>query len=224
MARGIPIMSPTTFDEITAALRAAWEAMPGQVERWHQVEPDADDSASAGRTPEGPSLDGLRVLVRAEHLVNFRLWHVEDEARRTDVDDAAIARCKRRIDGLNQTRNDLIERVDACLVDLLEPSLPATAARHNTETVGNALDLDPDFVRFIPKGAVKSDRELWDIMTETIISRPFLGVAQDFVSFRSFFELLLSFRIVGIPVRMIFKSQGSVSLFDLLLCGPSVYS
>ncbi len=133
-------MSPTTFDEITAALRAAWEAMPGQVERWHQVEPDADDSASAGRTPEGPSLDGLRVLVRAEHLVNFRLWHVEDEARRTDVDDAAIARCKRRIDGLNQTRNDLIERVDACLVDLLEPSLPATAARHNTETVGNALD------------------------------------------------------------------------------------
>jgi len=127
------------FEQLTAALRVAWEAMPGQVERWHEAEPP-----SGGSLPEEASLEALGSLIRAEHLVNHRLWHVEDEARRTDVDDAAIADCKRRIDGLNQARNDLIERVDACLVALLEPLLPPlpgdAPARHNTETVGNALD------------------------------------------------------------------------------------
>ncbi len=132
-------MPAMTIDDIIAAARDAWEAMPGQVERWHQAEP-----APAPPFPEGrevPSPEELRVLARDEHLVNFRLWHVEDEARRVDVDDAVIADCKRRIDALNQARNDLIERVDACLVALLEPLLPPDAAeRHNTETVGNAMD------------------------------------------------------------------------------------
>lgn len=128
-----------TIDDITAALDAAQRAMPGQVERWHEAAPQGDEPL-----PGEPSLESLGLLVRAEHAVNFRLWHVEDEARRTDVDDAVIADCKRRIDGLNQARNDLIERVDACLVALLEPLLPPVPGdgppRYNTESVGNAMD------------------------------------------------------------------------------------
>jgi enolase len=42
-------------------------------------------------------------------------------------------------------------------------------------TLGKRLNLDPDFVRFIPAGLIKHDRELWDIMTEVIVSRGYEG-------------------------------------------------
>lgn len=46
---------------------------------------------------------------------NLQLWHLEDEARRSDVDDAYIGRIKRKIDIANQSRNDLIDRIDELL-------------------------------------------------------------------------------------------------------------
>jgi hypothetical protein len=116
------------------------------VARWHGAEPEGPPLQAVGEGLEAEtgacSLETLQGLVLAEHLVNFRLWHVEDEARRRDVDAEVIADCKRRIDALNQQRNDIIERVDGCLVALIEPHLPPAqgAPRHNTETLGNALD------------------------------------------------------------------------------------
>nr|WP_209280104.1 DUF4254 domain-containing protein [Desulfobaculum xiamenense] len=106
------------------------------VAAWHEAEPD--DIA----VPEGEATPAtLRALVAREHLRNYRLWHVEDEARRKDVDAEVIARCKREIDGLNQSRNDHMERVDACVVELVSGLLPQDAAeRYNTETIGAALD------------------------------------------------------------------------------------
>jgi hypothetical protein len=57
------------------------------------------------------------------------------------VDDAVIADCKRKIDALNQKRNDAVEAVDRCLVSILEPLLPKSASlRQNTETAGMAVD------------------------------------------------------------------------------------
>jgi hypothetical protein len=103
---------------------------------WHEHTPDASPACS-----EEPGTESLCGLVLVQHFYNFNLWHTEDEARRMDVDSAVIAGCKRRIDGLNQKRNDAIEAVDRCLVSILEPLLPKSAPlRQNTETVGMAID------------------------------------------------------------------------------------
>ena len=46
---------------------------------------------------------------------NIKLWHCEDEVRRTDLEDSEIVKIKRRIDTTNQERNDLMDKVDQIL-------------------------------------------------------------------------------------------------------------
>ena len=46
---------------------------------------------------------------------NIKLWHCEDEVRRTDLADVEIVKIKRRIDTTNQERNDLMDKVDEIL-------------------------------------------------------------------------------------------------------------
>ena len=46
---------------------------------------------------------------------NIKIWHLEDEVRRTDLPDATIVQTKRQIDTTNQERNDLIDKVDQIL-------------------------------------------------------------------------------------------------------------
>ena len=55
--------------------------------------------------------EGLGDLVSRLAQTHVELWHEEDKAR--DPRDAAVARAKRRIDQLNQIRNDLVEAIDA---------------------------------------------------------------------------------------------------------------
>jgi hypothetical protein len=118
-------------------LRQAWTAQLDSVVRWHEQAPPEN-------IPAGPD-DGLVELVLRQHLKNFLLWHVEDRARRKDVDDGVITACKREIDGLNQQRNDLMEQVDAWLVNAVatfaaQLAVPEESRRFNTETLGAALD------------------------------------------------------------------------------------
>lgn len=82
--------------------------------------------------------DGLTELIASQHFCNFKLWAFEDEARRTDVDDAHIAAVKRAIDEWNQRRNDLIEAVDQGLLALLPR--PADSAVQHSETAGMMID------------------------------------------------------------------------------------
>lgn len=87
------------------------------------------------------NFEQLEAFVVKEHLHNFKLWHVEDKARRVDVDDRSIAECKRAVDLLNQQRNDTIEKIDGCLIQLLTPFIPqSSSGKHNTETPGMAID------------------------------------------------------------------------------------
>ena len=99
------------------------------VARWHEHPIDNDQT-------------GLMGLIVSQHEANYRLWHEEDTARSPSADDAVIAGVKRRIDGLNQRRNDLIEQVDDAITQSLGDAgvSPAATAPINTETAGSAID------------------------------------------------------------------------------------
>jgi hypothetical protein len=76
--------------------------------------------------------------IERNHRCNCRLWTEEDQARRRDVPDAAIAGNKRNIDAFNQQRNDAIEKIDESLLALLPAA--AADARPNSETAGAMVD------------------------------------------------------------------------------------
>ena len=64
------------------------------------------------------SSDAIKALGSAVSELAFRnikLWHLEDEVRRTDLPDAEIVQTKRKIDTTNQERNDLMDKVDEIL-------------------------------------------------------------------------------------------------------------
>ena len=96
--------------------------------RWYAQPPSAV-------TPGGD----LASLVLAQHFCNVNLWDREDQARRRDTSDAYIAETKRAIDGWNQRRNDLIERIDETVLDALRAVDLAHAEQHS-ETVGQIID------------------------------------------------------------------------------------
>jgi hypothetical protein len=64
------------------------------------------------------SSDSIKKLGEAVSELAFRnikLWHCEDEVRRTDLADSEIVKIKRRIDTTNQERNNLMDKVDEIL-------------------------------------------------------------------------------------------------------------
>ncbi len=82
--------------------------------------------------------EGIYQIIYTLHLFNYRLWHQEDIARRTDVHDTVITNVKRKIDKLNQARNDAIERIDDYLCRLVTTSNPSLPM--NSETPGSIID------------------------------------------------------------------------------------
>ncbi len=79
-------------------------------------------------------------FIEANHRCNILLWDEEDQARRKQVPDSAIAANKRAIDVYNQRRNDAIERIDECLLAALEGAARRGDARINSETAGAMID------------------------------------------------------------------------------------
>jgi hypothetical protein len=99
------------------------------VVRWH------------GQDVDNP-YDDLLGVVCQQFSYNFRLWHEEDIARSPDASDARIAQVKRNIDGLNQQRNDWIEKIDDRLTEMLAANNVALLpeAKLNSETSGSVMD------------------------------------------------------------------------------------
>lgn len=107
---------------------ALLELYDRSVESWSRGAPE----------PEGAT-ESLEDLLLAVHQANYRIWNLEDDARRTDVPDAHIAGVKRQIDHWNQRRCDLVESVDDRF--LAEAgTAPRPDAEQHSETVGMMID------------------------------------------------------------------------------------
>ncbi|MFH1578395.1 MAG: DUF4254 domain-containing protein [Candidatus Omnitrophota bacterium] len=74
-----------------------------------------------GRIPKSGSFGEIMTHLAQK---NLELWHLEDEARRKDVNHAYIGKIKNKIDLANQQRNDLIDAMD----ELLEKCLKKNAS------------------------------------------------------------------------------------------------
>ena len=99
-------------------------------QRWHLTEPWPDLSAYLPTSLLG--------TVLANHRANFDLWHTEDKAREPGATDSTIAAIKRSIDVLNQTRNDLVEKIDHILLQAAGDQ--NTDAPLHSESPGLILD------------------------------------------------------------------------------------
>lgn len=117
---------------------------------WHQLPPATSAlpdplAASAAATSStlastGVDHDPFLSLVAAQHLANFRLWHVEDLARIPSALDSEIAGAKRAIDRINQQRNDLAEQLDGWLLNKLGSQNESNPAALHSETPGMMID------------------------------------------------------------------------------------
>jgi hypothetical protein len=67
-------------------------------------------------------------------------WHLEDMIRDPDIPSDRGLYIKRRIDRLNQKRTDIVELIDEYFQDTNRNIVPDSNARHNTESVGWAID------------------------------------------------------------------------------------
>lgn len=130
-------MDNATIEDIKKTIEDCIKHQIRSVMDWHFGEPVYDDPDNC---PKLTGAKGLRELCARLHWVNFRLWHVEDRARRVDLPDSVIVECKRTADRLNQIRNDLTEAMDECLADMLKKCVSSRdGAPLATETVGCAL-------------------------------------------------------------------------------------
>ncbi|MCD6674111.1 MAG: DUF4254 domain-containing protein [Burkholderiaceae bacterium] len=109
-----------------------------QILDWH-------DAFLQGRAAQPLAGDAGRWIAE-NHRNNVALWGEEDKARRTDVADSSIAACKRRIDRLNQRRNDAVEKLDEAICTWLhelragQPVETSDSAALSSETPGAMID------------------------------------------------------------------------------------
>jgi hypothetical protein len=108
---------------------------------WHDlVPPSSTNIDPLAQLETNVSDDSFLNTTVAQHLANFRLWHVEDLARVRSAADAEIASAKRGIDKINQQRNDLAEQLDVLLLASLPEVEQNTSTRLHSETPGMMID------------------------------------------------------------------------------------
>lgn len=104
---------------------------------WHRTDAPGEELRALEESSETVWLSA----VAGQHLANFKLWHIEDEARAPGATDKEVAGVKRRIDTTNQRRNDLAESLDRLLMERLEErGLPRPDAPLHSESPGLMID------------------------------------------------------------------------------------
>lgn len=84
--------------------------------------------------------DGINGVIQRLHLANQTIWHLEDEARRDDVDDSTIVEIKRGIDAINQQRNDQMEAIDEWVIKETEARVDDESLPVHSEPPGLMVD------------------------------------------------------------------------------------
>ena len=72
--------------------------------------------------------ESLGELISRLAMTNIELWHEEDKARVPE--DRQVAAAKRAVDKLNQQRNDLIERIDEEVREIVGRERESAAGTH----------------------------------------------------------------------------------------------
>jgi hypothetical protein len=97
------------------------------------LHPPANGCGAAPDEGPGDIIEPILAL----HRNNAEQWDREDDVRRDDGSDAAVAAAKRDIDRLNHTRHALIEAIDQAIMHRIEPRVGAPMV---TESPGMAID------------------------------------------------------------------------------------
>ncbi len=93
--------------------------------------------ANRGRTVRDERFGDIIDPILALHRNNAEQWDREDDVRRDDGNDAAVAAAKRDIDRLNLARHALIEAIDQAITKAVELRIEAPMV---TESPGMAID------------------------------------------------------------------------------------
>lgn len=92
-------------------------------------------------TPVNPfTKDCIEFQLFEKNWIDTVQWHLEDLIRDPGIDQGYGIFIKRRIDKLNQLRTNIVEWIDDYIMGLFKEVTPGLHARHNTESVGWALD------------------------------------------------------------------------------------
>lgn len=83
--------------------------------------------------------DTLENLLYQKNWIDTVQWHLEDIIRHPAIDPTEALSIKRRIDRSNQHRTDLVEDIDAFLLQTIATVAPESASL-NTETPAWAID------------------------------------------------------------------------------------
>jgi len=69
-------------------------------------------------------MDTLGSLIDKLSVVNLKIWHQEELAHAPDASDEVVAGAKRKINVLNNQRNDLIEEIDVLVHGVMTGKIP----------------------------------------------------------------------------------------------------
>jgi len=82
----------------------------------------------------------IKHLFYHKNWVDTVQWHLEDIIRDPEIDAVEALQIKRRIDGSNQVRTDMVEFIDSYFLDLFKSVSVKSDAKINTESPAWAYD------------------------------------------------------------------------------------